>query len=247
MRMNRTVGFLLVSVLAVGASVGIGTANASQDCVAIQLGFGQKSVEWSHFPLSKLKRDTVYTLVETGGQSVLHAEADSSVSFYGTRLEPPVEVPKTLTWRWKTDALVPGADNRDQKREDAPLRVIVAFSGDVKKLPEPEQKRFSRAKKLSGRTPPFATLMYVWSEQVPVDTVISSAHTSQVKMLVVASGTKGLGAWQTVRRNLDDDYRKAFGNAPGRVIGIAVMTDTDNTGTKASGAYADIEFTCRTE
>ena len=52
-------------------------------------------------------------------------------------------VPATLSWDWKTDALVPGADNRDKAREDAPLRVLVAFDGDKATLPEAEQKRFS--------------------------------------------------------------------------------------------------------
>ena len=47
-----------------------------------------------------------------------------------------------------------------------------------------------------------------------------------------------------MRRNLAADYRKAFGAAPGRVLGVAVMTDTDNTGSKAVGEYADIRFDC---
>jgi len=63
-------------------------------------------------------------------------------------------------------------------------------------------------------------------------------------MLAVASGSKGLGQWQTVQRNLAADYKRAFGAAPGRVLGVAVMTDTDNTGAKAVGEYSDIRFDC---
>jgi len=74
--------------------------------------------------------------------------------------------------------------------------------------------------------------------------VIPSAHTSQVKMLVVASGTRGLGSWQSLRRNVVEDYRRAYGAEPGPVLGVAVMTDTDNTGEKALGEYADIRFEC---
>ena len=66
-------------------------------------------------------------------------------------------------------------------------------------------------------------------------------------MLVVASGANGLGSWQSVRRNLADDYRLAYGAEPGRVLGVAVMTDTDNTGAKAVGDYADIRFACAAE
>jgi hypothetical protein len=146
-------------------------------------------------------------------------------------------VPAILQWRWKTDALVPGADNRDKKREDAPLRVIVGFDGDLSTLPPSE-------KGLLLADLPYATLMYIWSDHAAVESVIPSAHTSRVKMLVVASGARGLGQWHTERRNLAADYRRAFGTAPGRVLSVAVMTDTDNTGTKAVGEYADIRFDC---
>jgi hypothetical protein len=120
----------------------------------------------------------------------------------------------------------------------------VAFDGDPATLPEAEQTRFKRAKSLSGRQPPFAVLMYIWTDQVPVGSVIPSAHTSQVKMLAVASGSSGLGSWQTVQRNLAEDYRLAYGTAPGPVLGVAVMTDTDNTGTQAVGDYAGIRIAC---
>jgi len=197
-----------------------------------------------HQPLSKLKRDTVYTVARVEGRAVMRGSADGSASLLVAPIKPAMAVPSTLSWDWKTDALVPGADNRDKAREDAPLRVLVAFDGDVASLPEEEQKRFKRAKNLTGRQPPYAVVMYIWSDQVPVGSVIASAHTSQVKMLAVASGAGGLGSWQAVQRNLSEDYRRAYGAEPGPVLGVAVMTDTDNTGTKAVGEYADIRFKC---
>jgi len=220
------------------------TAAGAAACAARSLDFGQQEAGWAHQPLSKLKRDTVYTLAQEEGRAVLRGAADRSASAYVALLKPAADLPAALSWRWKTDALVPGADNRDKAREDAPLRVIVAFDGDPATLPEVEQKRFKRAKNLSGRDLPYAMLMYIWSDQVAVESLIPSAHTSQLKMLVVASGASGLGQWQSVRRNLAQDYRRAYGAEPGRVLGVAVMTDTDNTGAKAVGQYADIRFVC---
>lgn len=213
-------------------------------CESRNLGFDRSEVGWAPQPLSKLKRDTVYTLRQDEGRTVLRGAADRSASAYVARFKPAASVPAILSWRWKTDALVPGADNRDKTREDAPLRVIVAFDGDRAALPEVERKRFARAKNIAGKDLPYAMLMYIWSDQVAVGSVIPSAHTSQVKMLVVASGTHGLGSWQSVRRNVAEDYRRAFGAEPGPVLGVAVMTDTDNTGEKAVGEYADIRFDC---
>ena len=245
--MKNRLGILSLSALVGALSVSASAAHAVDACAPLTLDFGQATVAWAHLPLAKLKRDTVYTLADDNGQKILHAEANSSASLYGTRFKSPIAAPAALSWRWKTDALVTGADNRDKKREDALLRVIVAFDGDKTKLPEAEQKQMKRARMLSGREPPYATLIYVWSEQVPVDTVIPSAHTSQLKMIVAASGTNGLGAWQSVRRNVAEDFQRAFGSLPERVIGVGVMTDTDNTGTKASGDYADLRVSCEAE
>ena len=238
--MKRLTGLFLTWLL-MSSSV---HAMAAESCRMRNLDFSQKTAGWTHWPLSKLKKDTVYTLNQLQGQAILRGTADNSASFFVSRFQPTMEVPAGISWRWKTDALVPGADNRDKKREDASLRVLVAFDGDTSTLSEAEQKQFRRAKSLSGRELPYAVLMYIWSANIPVNTVIPSAHTGQVRMLVVASGHAGLGQWQTLKRSLADDYRHAFGHDPGPVVGVAVMTDTDNTHTRAAGEYADILMEC---
>jgi len=242
--MKNLSGITLSLLLACSASVCAAKTDASPTCEARSLDFSQPAVGWAHQPLSKLKRDTVYSLVQEDGRTVLRGVADRSASLYVALIKPAISVPESIEWRWKTDALVPDADNRDKDREDASLRVLVGFDGDKSTLPKEEQKRFQRAKSLTGRDGPYATLMYIWSDHVPVNTVIPSAHTSQVKMLVVASGPKGLGNWQRVKRNLAADYQRAFGASPGRMLGVAVMTDTDNTGANATGEYSDIRFDC---
>ncbi len=60
-------------------------------------------------------------------------------------------------------------------------------------------------------------------------------------MIVVASGMPARG-WRSERRNLLDDYRKAFGEDPPRVSGVAIMTDTDNTGESVTSWYGDVVF-----
>jgi hypothetical protein len=227
---------------ALGLLLGAALPGLADACQARDFSFDKAG--WVHEPLSKLKRDTVYTLVKEDGRTVLRASADRSASAYAVPLQPPASVPTSLTWRWKTDALIPGADNRERSKEDSPVRVMLAFDGDFSTLSPEEQTRFKRAKSFTGQDLPYATLMYIWSEQVPVETIIPSTHTSQVKMLVVASGRAGLGQWQTVRRNVAADYRRAYGAAPGPVLSVSVMTDTDNTGEKAVGEYADIRFEC---
>ena len=54
----------------------------------------------------------------------------------------------------------------------------------------------------------------------------------------------GIGAWQSVGRDLVADCRAAFGEAPGRMLAVGVMTDPDNTGTTAEGRSADLRLGC---
>ena len=236
----RVLPSMLVACLVAGAH----PVSAAARCEPRDLGFDRAEAGWKHQPMSKLKRDTAYSIAKEDGHTVLRASAERSASLFASYFKPPAAVPASLSWRWKADALVPGADNRVKDKEDAPLRVVVAFDGDKALLPAEEKRRFEAARKLTGADLPFAVLMYVWSAHGPVDAVINSAHTSQVKMIAVASGSAGLGKWQPVKRDLARDYRRAFGAEPGALLGVAVMTDTDNTGAKSVGYYADIRLEC---
>jgi hypothetical protein len=44
------------------------------------------------------------------------------------------------------------------------------------------------------------------------------------------------------QRNVYQDYLRAFGEPPPMVTGVAIMTDTDNTGERALSYYGDIRF-----
>jgi hypothetical protein len=201
---------------------------------------------WAHLPLSKLKRDTVYSVITEAGRPIVRAVADRSASMWVHLGRVDIAAAPVLEWRWQVPALIAGAANEDPSREDAPVRVIIGFDGDKTKLPQQEQRRMSRAKTLSGRDMPYATLMYIWDNRNPVDTVLTSAHTSRVRMIVVESGPAGVGAWRSYRRDLARDYERAFGEKPNGVLGFALMTDTDNTGEKAEGLYDALRLACAT-
>ncbi|MBM4309212.1 MAG: DUF3047 domain-containing protein, partial [Deltaproteobacteria bacterium] len=51
-----------------------------------------------------------------------------------------------------------------------------------------------------------------------------------------------LNQWVNEERNLYEDFKKAFGYEPPMISGVAIMTDTDNTGEFAIAYYGDIVF-----
>lgn len=197
---------------------------------------------WQPWILSGFKRPTRYQLVSQQGKTVMRAEAQSSASglIHPLALDPrsyPV-----LQWQWKVDELISAADNTQKHLEDAPVRVVVSFAGDMEKLPVQERLFFDNIRILTGRQLPYASLMYIWENRTPVDTVIPNLHTSRIRMIVAESGSGNLGRWQDITRNIVDDYRRAFGEEPGPVTAVGIMTDTDNTGAKAQAWYGDISF-----
>ena len=134
--------FLMPLLLMACMTVRAAPPHPGVPCESRGLAFDDKSVAWSHLPLSKLKRDTVYQVVQDGDRSaVLRATADASASLFVVPFKPALRTPMTLSWDWKTDALIADADNRDKNREDATLRILVDFDGDVTTLPDAERKR----------------------------------------------------------------------------------------------------------
>jgi len=61
-------------------------------------------------------------------------------------------------------------------------------------------------------------------------------------MIVLKSGEQKLGTWVGEERNVYEDYKKAFKDEPPMISGVAIMTDTDNTGESATAFYGDILF-----
>jgi hypothetical protein len=192
--------------------------------------------------LSRFKKPTQYKLVAYDGRTVVKASASSSASGLVHPLDVnPAEYP-LLQWRWKIDALIPSADNTRKHTEDAPVRVVISFDGDLDKLDFSDRMFFDQVKAFTGHELPYATLMYIWENRVATGTVIPNLHTTRIKMVVAQSGREKVGAWSEESLNVYEDFWRAFGERPGRITSIAIMTDTDNTGENALAYYGDIAF-----
>ena len=52
---------------------------------------------------------------------------------------------------------------------------------------------FDQIKAFTGQQLPYATLMYIWENRAPVDTVLPNLHTTRIKMVVADSGDGKVG------------------------------------------------------
>lgn len=188
------------------------------------------------------KKPTVYRWELKEGRPELVARADASASIFRRRLHRPAESLREVEFSWWAQALPEGGDVSETGRTDAAARVMFAFDGDAGRLSQRNQILFDLARTLTGEAPPFATLVYVWDNSAPVGSVIVHPRNDRVRKIVVESGHGALRQWRRYRRSLADDYRLAFGEPPGALLAVAVMTDSDNTRSRLTTRYSDIEF-----
>ena len=198
-------------------------------------------MQWRPYILSRLKRATEFMTVSYDGTVVVKAVADSSASGLSQKLSMNLDSTPYISWRWKVSDVPAEANNRIGP-DDAAARVVVAFDGDRDKLDFEDKAFAERVKALSGNDVPYATLMYIWSNKDPVGTVIENRYSSRIKMIVAQSGGEKLQTWVNERWNVREDFRRAFGEDPGRVISVGIMSDTDNTGIRVVSHYGDIQF-----
>ena len=199
---------------------------------------------WRPWIINRNKAPTRYDLVvdPLARQVVLHAIADRSASGLKQRLDVDSQQRPWVSWRWRVTQLIEAADNTDRDAEDSPVRLMLFFDGDRTTLPAAELVKFELARLVSNQEPPYATLMYIWENRQPPGTVIGSRHSGRIKMVVAGSGDDRLGQWKQFERNYVDDYRRAYGEAPGRLVGIGILTDTDNTGGRIEAFYGDVRL-----
>ena len=93
---SKKAGIALACMMLCSSLAAAATGSTAAKCKPRNFGFDQSKAGWAHQPLSKLKRDTVYTLVQEDGRTVLRGAADRSASAYVARLKPAAVVPTIL-------------------------------------------------------------------------------------------------------------------------------------------------------
>lgn len=196
--------------------------------------------DWRGWGLSSGKRPTRYRLVRDGEGTALEAFADRAASGLYRRVRVDPRRQPILEWSWRTEQLIPGADLSKGAREDSAVRLVISFHGDPAKLDFEDRAKLRLAKLFAGEPLPYAMLIYVWSNALPVEATLPSPQIDRIRMVVVESGKARLGQWLTYRRNVFEDYRRAFGEEPADIVAIGMLTDSDNTQQTARSWYGDI-------
>lgn len=177
---------------------------------------------WQH---KEFKGKTDYRLVELDQATVLKATSDESASAFYLPVRVDLHKTPLLNWSWrKVKSLNPGNEN-EKSGDDYVARLYVIKDGGV----------------LFWKT---RAINYVWSYQHTKQQVWDNPFAgSSAKMLAQRDASDAEDLWFFESRNIAEDFRELHGLDLDYIDGVALMTDSDNSGLSATAVYGDIYFT----
>jgi hypothetical protein len=238
----------LVPLLLVAALAGCASAPPAQQDVSASPWAEQSgqldakaTAAWAHktFP-GKSPSHFQYARIEGRHAISVDSEGAASMLRQQVRIEP--EQLARVRFSWKVPALIEQADMALRDKDDAPVRIVLAFEGDRSRFSGKEAALAELVRTITGEEMPYATLMYVWCNKREPGSVIVNARTDRIRKLVVESGTRRLNEWLEYERDIRADYERAFGEKPGALVGIGIMTDSDNTRSRTHAWYGPVRF-----
>jgi hypothetical protein len=136
------------------------------------------------------------------------------------RRQVDIDLTKTpcITFSWRADEFPGTGDENAKGGDDFAARVYVVT--DV--------------------TQKHGVIDYVWARELPVGDVSKSPY-SQARRIVLRSGTASSTALVTEVRNVVEDYKNAVGATPSKIIGFALMSDADDTNSRARATFGEIQ------
>ncbi|OIN04808.1 DUF3047 domain-containing protein [Oceanisphaera psychrotolerans] len=206
---------LLIMVL-LGAWLSAGPVRALTFTPADILGWEQKS----------FAGHTDYRLVFDPQlqRQVLKAASKGAAS--GLFYEQKIDLNRTpwLSWRWRVEQFPTVEDEQAKAGDDFAVRVYIVVR---------DGWTFLSTRAVS----------YVWSQQIATDRSWDNPFTGDKAMMLALRNGQGDGGWVTEKRNLKADLRRLFGKDFRYIDAVAIMTDADNSNSRAVGYYADLVFT----
>ncbi len=157
-------------------------------------------------------------------REVLKAASKGAAS--GLFYEQKIDLNRTpwLSWRWRVEQFPTVANEQDKAGDDFAVRVYIVVR---------DGWTFLSTRAVS----------YVWSQQAMVSQSWPNPFTGDKAMMLALRKGQGDGGWVTEKRNLKADLRRLFGKDFRYIDAVAIMTDADNSNSRAVGYYADLVFT----
>jgi hypothetical protein len=204
--------------------------------VSLGIPFGPDlaAAGWEHMTFRRIPA----TDYRAAGERELAIEARASSSLIHRALPPDAFDARRAAWRWRVDEGVPATDLSRRGGDDRAIALYFAFA--------PESARASAA---AGRTSLSRLLLsgsghllvYVWGGGEPRGTIVPNPYArGRGVYLIQRPANTATGQWQSEEVDLAADFNRAFGEAPGILVGLAIASDSDDVDAINRARLADL-------
>lgn len=167
--------------------------------------------------------------------SGVEVRSDRSVSLLWTRLPVSVANTNRASWKWSVSESVPATRLTQKGGDDRNLALYFVF------LP-PEQAQQSRnagVRRMLGNRKA-RVLMYVWGGDHARGEILPSPYLGTRGKTVVLRPAGTGNHSETI--DLETDFRRAFGEEKSILVGMAISSDSDDTGSSVRARLGEIRL-----
>ena len=212
----KTLARLLVSILFISSSSYADKINVFEFTEAELLELEVRKVRGAD-------NKTSYSVGSNENGNYLKAVADNAASGLGKEVKIDLNKTPFINITWKVEKNLSGIIENSKKGHDYAARVFVI------------KKTGSTA--LSNRA-----INYVFSSNNLINESWPSPYTKKSIDYVLSTTKNDFNKWVTVKANVKKHFKKLHGLEVNELSGVAIMTDTDNSKSKAVSYYQDIYF-----
>ena len=188
----------------------------------IYVGVFSKS-DLSGWSQKSFSEETLYEIESQEGLHYLSANSEMSASAFYKKVKVNLSDTPYLNWSWRVDKPLDQLDEKTKVGDDYAARIYVIVKRGIA---------------------PWRTnaLNYVWSSNTVIDEAWPNPFTAKAMMIPLRTRAETGAQWRNEKVNVKKDFKKYFGLEIDEIDGIAIMTDTDNSGSRITAAYGDLYF-----
>ena len=226
----------VVSRISLGIPLVLGTAQAAEIALSTP-----GSSRWQPLVFRGVPSHTDYTLGFFEGADSVRTESNCSASGLVLPLES-IHLDQTpmLSWRWRVDRGLDIPNEQAKAGDDFAARVYVMFRLDDSRASAFVRLRHRLAKLFYGENIPGSALNFVWTSRLPRGTVWDNPFEANAKMTALEQGAKT--GWRAETVDVAARYRELFRTPAPPLLGLAIMSDSDNSCQRTRAYFADFKF-----
>lgn len=162
----------------------------------------------------------------------LNIATDSAAGMLWRPFDEPMRAPRAAKWRWRVDEGVAATDLTKRGADDRAVSIYFVFN----------QRPGAQAGPMDTlASPDVTTVVYVFGGDRPRGSLLNSPHMKdRGKFIVLRPATTQKRVWHEETVELAADYTRAFGRAMPALIGIAISSDSDDTGARNRVTLQDL-------